>query len=47
MRVIICGAPASGKGTQCETIVEKVRHSSSDAKSPPDHSSAGRVCLND
>lgn len=24
MRVIISGAPASGKGTQCETIVEKV-----------------------
>ena len=23
LRIIICGAPASGKGTQCEKIVEK------------------------
>jgi len=23
LRIIICGAPASGKGTQCENIVEK------------------------
>lgn len=25
-KIVIAGAPASGKGTQCETIVEKVRY---------------------
>ena len=31
-KIIIAGAPASGKGTQCETIVEKVRGRETDAK---------------
>lgn len=26
LRVMIAGAPAAGKGTQCAKIVEKVRH---------------------
>lgn len=30
-KIIIAGAPASGKGTQCETIVEKVRGRETDA----------------